>query len=58
MRGTAGFVYHGSSVDTIGRTVILPCSSDGPDTRPQSRVFHTPFFALDAAVNFNSFEYG
>jgi len=30
-------------------------SSDGPDTRRQSRVFHRPF-ALDTAVNFNTFE--
>jgi len=33
---------------------LLPCS-DGPDTRRQSRVFHTPH-AFDAAANFNSFE--
>jgi len=39
MRSRAAFVYHWSSVDRIGRTVVvltaLPYSTDGPD-RPHS----------------------
>jgi len=60
MRGRAAFVYHVSSVDTIG-SIPSECgrhaisSSGGPDTRRQSQVFHTPR-GFNAAVNFNSFE--
>ena len=46
MRSRAAFVYHRLSVDTIGRIqrsvngTLFPCSSDGSDTRRQSRVFY------------------
>jgi len=61
MRGRATFVYSASMINTIGR-IPSECwrrvtySSDGPDTRRQSGVFHTSP-ALDAAVNFNGFLY-
>ena len=63
MRGRAVFVYSAQTVDAIGRILVMDRPSvDGTlltsvmdQTFVENRDFYTPP-ALNAAVNFNSFE--